>query len=133
MEWKVERQSNREQSSKRRRVGLLGREKQKQMRCQVEVPLVRKRRRLMRAGEIIPTRENVSSKEARPTRDAAEQREVGTGGGEGSVAPQRSQSGDRREEGQAALPLVLVPFEPVIEEEPSAQRKQAAKAMSPRR
>lgn len=106
---------------------MLGTEEQKQMRCQVEVPMVQKRRRLMRAGMIIPARENVSAEEARLTRDAAEQREVGIGGGEGSVAIERSRSGDRHEEGQEALPLVLVPFEPVTEEETLAQRKQTAK------
>lgn len=36
--------------------------------------------------------------------------------------------GDGGEEGQTTLPLVLVPFEPVTEEELAAQRKQAAKA-----
>lgn len=32
------------------------------------------------------------------------------------------------EKGRAALPLVLVPFDTVPEEEPQAQRKQATKA-----
>lgn len=39
-----------------------------------------------------------------------------------------TRSGDGGEEGQAALSLVLVPFEDMSEEKPAARRKQATKS-----
>lgn len=95
---------------------------------EVEVPLVRKRRKLVKTGEGIAARDNVSAEEARPIRGVAEQRVWEPVGGEGSVAREGSRLGDGGEEGQTTLPLVLVPFGPVTEEELAAQRKQAAKA-----
>lgn len=61
---------------------------------EMEVPLVRKKIRLMRTGDIVPSRENVSAEEVRSKRDVVEQREAETGGGGSSMAPERSQSGD---------------------------------------
>lgn len=92
-----------------------------------EVPLVRKRRRLVRAGETVPARENMAAEEASSTRDVANQRDRETGGGKGTMVPEASRSGDGGE-GRQALPLVVVPFEPVREEEPAVRRKQVTKA-----
>lgn len=39
---------------------------------EMEVPLVQKRRKLVKAGDMIQARENVSAEEARPTRNATE-------------------------------------------------------------
>lgn len=94
---------------------------------EMEVPLVRKWRRLMRAGDNVPTRENVLAEEMTSTRDVADQKEGDTGGGEGLMAPERSRLGDGGD-GRQALPLVVVPFEPVAGEVPAARKKQATKA-----
>lgn len=88
---------------------------------EMEVPLVRKWRRLMRVGDNVPTRENVSE-ETTSTRDVADQKEGDTGGGEGLLAPERSRLGDGGD-GRQALPLVVVPFEPVAGEAPAARKK----------
>lgn len=81
----------------------------------------------MRAGDSVPTRENVSAEETTLTGNVADQRKGDTGVGEGLLAPERSQSGDGGD-GRQALPLVAVPFEPVAGEVPAARRKQATKA-----
>lgn len=60
---------------------------------EVEVLLVRKRKRLMRVGDIVSARENVSADEAMSTRDVAEQREGETASGEDLVAPEEFRSG----------------------------------------
>lgn len=46
---------------------------------------------------------------------------------EATVVPKAIRKGKDREEGQAALSLVLVPFEAVPEEESVARRKQTTK------
>lgn len=63
----------------------------------VEVPLMWKRRRLMRAGDIVPARENVSANKIMPMRDVTEQREKKTTTGEGFVAPEGSRARERGE------------------------------------
>lgn len=46
---------------------------------------------------------------------------------EGSAMPETTWAEESRDEGQAVLPLVLVPFEAFLEEEPAARSKQATK------
>lgn len=81
----------------------------------------------MKAREMVPTTKNVAAKETKSARDAAKQ-ERQPSGREGSAVPEVSGSGDGEEGGQAALQLVLVPFELVAEEEPAARRKEATKS-----
>lgn len=71
---------------------------------EVEIPLVRKRRRLIRA------REMMSANGARQWEE-----KIVVGGG--AVAPEGSRSGDGGEEGQATLPLVVILFEQCTEGE----------------
>lgn len=89
--------------------------------------MVQKRRKLVKAGEMVPTTKNVTAKEMKSARDAAKQ-EGQPRGREGSAVPELSGSGDGEEGGKAALQLVLVPFELVVEEEPAARRKEATKS-----
>lgn len=62
--------------------------------AKVETPLVQKRRRLMRAGEMVPVRKSVSAGDVVLTRDGAGQREGETEVREGSSAQEGPQSGD---------------------------------------
>lgn len=89
---------------------------------EAEVPLVRKRRRLMRVGTIVSIEERVSANEAMPTRNEAEQ----TVTGEGMVAREGSQARKGDEERQV-LPLVMVPFKLALGEDLATQKKQAEK------
>lgn len=55
--------------------------------AEVEVSLVRKRRRLMIAGDMRPAEEKVSAEEAMSARDNAKQGEVGRDDKKGAAAP----------------------------------------------
>lgn len=94
---------------------------------EAEVLLVMKRRRLMKAGETALAKENVVAEKTGAVGEVAEQGGEKPRSREGSVRPVATRSGDGGEEGQAALPLELVPFEAVLEEKPAARRKQATK------
>lgn len=85
-----------------------------------EVPLVRKKRRLVKAGETGLAQERVAVESTGPSREGVDQEVSALGEKEGAAGV--------GEEGQVALPLVMVPFEAVPEEEPPARRKQAIKA-----
>lgn len=94
-----------------------------------EIPLVRKRKRLMRDGDIVQARNNVSANEAIPTRERsgqAEQKEEETVAGEGVVAREGSRAREGDEKRQV-LPLVVMPFEPALGEDLAAQIRQADK------
>lgn len=92
------------------------------------VLLVRKRRKLVKAEEMVPTTKNVAAKEIKSARDAAKQEGGKPSWREGSAVLEVSGSEDGREGGQVALQLVLVPLESVAEEEPAEQKKQATKS-----
>lgn len=80
-----------------------------------EMPLVRKRRRLVKAGQAEPTQEGLAVEVIGPDRGGLDQMLAGPNRREGTAVQQ--------DEGQGALPLVLVP-----EEEQRARNKQAANA-----
>lgn len=92
---------------------------------EADVPLVRKRKRLMKAEETASTKENVAVKETGPVRYVTERVGREPRGREGSVMLGATQSGDSGEEGQAALPLVLVPLIPFRRrnQQPEGSRK----------
>lgn len=94
---------------------------------EVDIHLVLKRRKLVKAGGIVPAKENVAAEEMRSPRDMIEQEGGEPEKREGSAVPGPFWLGDEGEEGQAVLPLVLVPFEPITKEEPTTRRKQATK------
>lgn len=75
--------------------------------------LVRKRRKLIKARYTEPSKKNVTAEETGSRRDATGQEVGEPSGKESATIPGATQSGDWGEEGQAALPLVLVPFEDV--------------------
>lgn len=71
---------------------------------EAEVPLVRKRRRLTKVGDIVPAWEGASSEEVVAAMDGAGQREDGREVGEDASAQEGSQSGDGAEEAPTELP-----------------------------
>lgn len=99
---------------------------------EADVPLVQKRRRLLISGKTEQAKENVAAEEPGSERDVARQGSGEPSGRESAAVPEATKSGDGGwvggEEGQASLPLVLVPFEAVPKEEPVARRKQATKS-----
>lgn len=93
------------------------------------MPLVRKRIKLVKAGEAGLAKENVLAEETRTVEDAVQQEGREPSGMEGLAGPWGvSVGGWERGRASTVLPLVMVPFEPVVEEEPAARRKQATKA-----
>lgn len=74
----------------------------------------------MKAGEAELAQEWEAAEATGPGKDGADQAVFKSSGEEGTTVV--------GEEGRAALPLVLVPFDAVPEEEPQAQSKQATKA-----
>lgn len=79
---------------------------------EVEMPLVWKMRRLVKAGEAKSVQERVTVKSTWPGRDGAYQQVIEPSKGDGAAVVW--------EEMQAALPIVMVSFETVPEEEPQA-------------
>lgn len=86
---------------------------------EVEVPLVRKKRRLIKTGQAEPVQERSTAEATGLGGDGVEQATYGPSGREGTA--------NVGKEGHAALPLVLVPFEAVPEEEQRVRMKQAAR------
>lgn len=95
---------------------------------EAEVLLVQKRRRLMKAGENPPTKENVAAEDTGLVRKVAQQGGSEPRAREGSAVLETIWAVESGEEEQAVLPLVLVLFEAVLEEEPKARNKQETKA-----
>lgn len=79
------------------------------------MPLVQKRRGLLNAGQAGPGQEGVTAGPTGPGGDVAEQPATKCSGGAITAVV--------GEEGQASLPLVLVPFEVAPEKEAQARRK----------
>lgn len=79
---------------------------------EAEVPLVRKKRKLMKARESELAPKRVVAESIGPGRDKVDQGMIKPSVGEGMIVV--------CEEGQVTLPLVLVPFEAVPDEEPQA-------------
>lgn len=95
---------------------------------EVEVPLVQKRRRLTKVGDILLAKEGASSGEVLAIIDGVDQREEGREVGENASARERSQSGDGAEQVRAELPLVVVPFEQAAERGRPALKSQPTRA-----
>lgn len=74
--------------------------------AEAEVPLVQKRRRLMKVGDMVSTREGASSGEVVPATDGSDHREKSREVGEDASAPEGSRADDGAEETRAELPLV---------------------------
>lgn len=76
---------------------------------EAEVPLVQKKRRLVKAGHAESAQKRVTAEATGQGRGEVDEAMIEQGKGEGTAVVGK--------EGQAALPLLLVPFEAVPEEE----------------